>query len=252
MNKIVEICCGSYYDCLQAYKGKADRVELNSALYMGGLTPSIGNLVLTKKNTDLKVICMVRPRGAGFCYEKEDYEAMVLDVRSMIEHGADGIAFGCLDDKCNINVSQIKEVIRIIKSYGKEKEVVFHRAFDCVSDPYKAIKILIKLGVDRILTSGLGDTAIQGIELLSDLQKNFGNKIEILAGGGINAKNVKRLIEYTGITQVHSSCKSWLKDKTTTMNHVSYAYNNDDFAYQVVDSKLVKELVEVVKNDYVN
>ncbi|MBU3144594.1 copper homeostasis protein CutC [Clostridium sp. CF012] len=243
---MVEVCCGSYYDCLQAYKGKADRVELNSALYMGGLTPSIATLVLTKKNTDLKVICMVRPRGAGFCYESEDYETLLLDVKSMMEHGADGIAFGCLDDKGNVNVSQTKEVIDIIKLYGKEKEVVFHRAFDCVHDPYGTIEILIKLGVDRILTSGLEDKAVQGIELLKDLQLNFGNEIQILAGSGINAKNVNHFMEYTGITQVHSSCKAWLKDKTTTTNHVSFAYNNDDFAYEIVDTKLVEQLVEIV------
>ena len=64
----VEICCGSYYDALQAWKGGAKRVELNSALYLGGLTPSLGTLRQVKKNTGLKVICMVRPRGAGFCY----------------------------------------------------------------------------------------------------------------------------------------------------------------------------------------
>jgi copper homeostasis protein len=249
MNKIVEVCCGSYYDCVQAYKGKADRVELNSALHMGGLTPSIASLVLTKKNTDLKVICMVRPRGAGFCYEKEDYETLVFDVKSMLEHGADGIAFGLLDDKGNINVSQTKEVIDIIKSYGSEKEAVFHRAFDCVSQPYEAIEILIKLGVDRVLTSGLEDKAVQGVELLKDLQKNFGDKIEILAGSGINAKNVKQLMEDTGISQVHSSCKAWLKDKTTTKNRVSYAYVNDKYSYDIVDAKLALELVKIVHKE---
>lgn len=249
MNKIVEICCGSYYDCLQAYKGKADRVELNSALYMGGLTPSIANLVLTKSNTDLKVICMARPRGAGFCYEKEYYEILVLDVKTMLKHGADGIAFGCLDDDGNINVSQTKEIIDTIKSYGKEKEVVFHRAFDCVSNPFEAIETLINLGVDRVLTSGLESKAEQGIKLLKDLQKKYGHKIQILAGSGINAKNVKEIMAYTEITQIHSSCKAWAKDKTTTKNHVSYAYSNDDFSYDTVDSLLVEELVKAVREE---
>jgi copper homeostasis protein len=246
MNKILEVCCGSYYDCLQAYKGKADRVELNSALYMGGLTPSIASLVLTKKNTDLKVICMARPRGAGFCYEKEYYETLLLDVKTMIEYGADGIAFGCLEDNGNINVSETKEVIDMIKSFGKEKEVVFHRAFDCVSDPFEAIETLIKLGVDRVLTSGLEAKAIEGVELLKNLQEGYGDKIQILAGSGINAKNANKLMEYTGITQIHSSCKAWLKDKTTTKNHVSYAYSDDDYAYDIVDSELVEELVKIV------
>lgn len=246
MNKIVEVCCGSYYDCLQAYKGKAARVELNSALHLGGLTPSIASLVLTKKNTDLIVICMARPRGAGFSYGKEDFETMLLDVKSLMENGADGIAFGCLDEEGNINVSQTKEVINIIKSYGTEKEAVFHRAFDCVSDPYKAIETLIELGVDRLLTSGLEAKAVQGVELLKELQKSYGAKIEILAGSGINAENVRQFMEYTCITQVHSSCKAWLKDKTTTKNRVSYAYSKDEYAYEVVDCELVKELVKNV------
>jgi copper homeostasis protein len=249
MNKIVEVCCGSYYDCIQASKGKADRVELNSALYMGGLTPSTASLVLTKKNTNLKVICMARPRGAGFCYEKEYYETLLLDVKTMMEYGADGIAFGCLDGNGNINISQTKEVIDIIKSYGKEKEVVFHRAFDCVSDPFEAIETLIKLCVDRILTSGLEAKAAEGIELLKELQERYGDEIQILAGSGINAKNVKEIMEYTGITQIHSSCKAWLKDKTTTKNHVSYAYGNDEYSYDIVDSKLVEELVKIIHKE---
>jgi copper homeostasis protein len=246
MNKVVEICCGSYYDCLQAYKGKADRVELNSALYMGGLTPNIASLILTKKNTDLKVICMARPRGAGFCYEKEDFETLLLDVKTMMEFGADGIAFGCLYDKGNINTLQTKQVTNLIKSYGEDKEVVFHRAFDCVSNPFEAAETLIKLGVDRILTSGLEEKATKGIEVLKELQKNYGNEIQILAGSGINADNANKIMECTGITQIHSSCKAWLKDKTTTRNHVSYAYSSDEYAYDVVDSKLVEELVKVI------
>lgn len=245
MNKIIEVCCGSYYDCLQAHKGKADRVELNSALYMGGLTPSIASLILTKKNTDLKVICMARPRGAGFCYEKEDFETLLLDVKTMLEFGADGIAFGCLNDNGDINALQTKDVVDVIRSYGKE--VVFHRAFDCVNKPFEAVETLIKLGVDRILTSGLESKAIQGLELLKELQKNYGNEIQILAGSGINAGNVNKIMEYTGITQIHSSCKAWLKDKTTTKNHVSYAYSGDEYAYDVVDFKLVEELVKAVR-----
>lgn len=247
MNKIVEVCCGSYYDCLQAYKGNADRVELNSALYMGGLTPTVASLILTKKNTDLKVICMVRPRGAGFCYAKEDYETILLDVKSMMENGADGIAFGCLDSEGNIDISKTKEVIEIVKSYGKDKEIVFHRAFDCVNNPYDSMEILIDLGVDRVLTSGLEEKAIYGIKLLKDLQKKYGDRIEILAGSGMNSENAREFMESTGITQVHSSCKTWLKDKTTTKNNVSYAYSDDEYGYDVVDCNLVKELVKVIK-----
>mgnify|MGYP000393488372 CR=1 FL=1 len=71
MERMIEVCAGSYQDCIAAYHGNAKRVELNSALSVGGLTPSVASLVRVKKETDLTVICMVRPRAAGFCYEKE-------------------------------------------------------------------------------------------------------------------------------------------------------------------------------------
>ena len=99
MDKIVEVCCGSYYDALQAQYGGARRIELNSALHLGGLTPSLATLLKVKDNTDLEVICMVRPRGAGFCYNDEDFEVMKLDAEILLDNGADGIAFGCLDEE---------------------------------------------------------------------------------------------------------------------------------------------------------
>ena len=96
MERMIEVCAGSYQDCIAAYQGKAKRVELNSALSVGGLTPSVASLVRVKKETDLTVICMVRPRAAGFCYEKEDVEIMFEDAKILLDHGADGIAFGFL------------------------------------------------------------------------------------------------------------------------------------------------------------
>ena len=119
MEKIIEVCCGSYDDALASYRGGAKRIELNSALYLGGLTPSLASLILTKKNTDLKVIAMVRPRAAGFCYTNEEFETMKLDVTLMLENGADGIAFGCLTSDSEIDVKQTKEIVDIIKSFNK-------------------------------------------------------------------------------------------------------------------------------------
>ena len=171
MERLVEICCGSYEDALNAYYGKAKRIELNSALHLGGLTPSIASLKLTKKNTNLKIITMIRPRGAGFCYNDIEFEVMKEDARCMLENKADGIAFGCLNQDGSINEKQTKEMIDIIKEY--QGEVVFHRAFDCVADPYASIELLIHLGVDRILTSGLKPKAMDGKELIKDLQNKF-------------------------------------------------------------------------------
>lgn len=247
MERIIEICCGSYYDALQAYRGHAKRIELNSGLHLGGLTPSLASLKLTKKNTDLKVICMVRTRGAGFHYLSEDFETMKEDCRLLMENGADGIAFGCLDENANIDIEQTKQMIEIIKEY--HGEVVFHRAFDCVSDPYQSIELLIELGIDRVLTSGLKAKAINGKDLIKELQQKYGDRIEILAGSGINASNAKEMMDDTGIYQVHSSCKDWINDPTTTGKNVSYSFasaphEND---YDVVSQELVENLLESIR-----
>lgn len=239
----VEICCGSYYDALQAWKGGAKRIELNSALYLGGLTPSLGTLVKVKHTTDLEVICMVRPRGAGFCYNTEDLEVMLEDAFILLENGADGIAFGCLNEEGNIHIKQTEKMLKILKKYNKK--AIFHRAFDCVKDVDEAMQTLICLGIDRVLTSGLADKAIDGLEMIRYLQKTYGNQIEILAGSGINEQNVKKIIYKTGIHQIHSSCKAWDMDKTANRGAVNFSYKNSDIEgkYETVNIDLVKKLI---------
>ena len=243
-NDIFEVCAGSVQDCMNAEQGGANRVELNSALYLGGLTPSLAMLKLVKEKTLLKVICMNRPRAAGFCYNDVEIETMFEDARILLENGADGIAFGFLNPDATINTVQTKKMVELIHHY--HKEAVFHRAFDCVSDPYAAIQQLIDCGVDRILTSGLQPTALQGCELLKKLQSEFGEQVEILAGSGINVDNIETLRERTGIHQFHGSCKTWRKDPTTTLGNISYAYHEKD-DYDCVSTTNVLQVVQLLE-----
>ncbi len=242
---MIEICCGSYQDGMAAWRGGAKRIELNSALSVGGLTPSLASLIRLKKETDLKIICMVRPRAAGFCFEKEDVEIMFEDAKILLENGADGIAFGFLNDDFTIDVESTKKMVDLIHVY--HGEAVFHRAFDVTKDPYTSLEQLIDLGVDRILTSGQKAKAMDGKELIKDLQEKYGSKIEILAGSGMNASNVKELMDYTGIHQVHSSCKNYKRDTTTKSDFVSYSYlgGEHELDYDVVDERLVQLLSEI-------
>ena len=241
---IFEVCAGSVQDCINAQLGGADRVELNSALHLGGLTPSLAMLRLVKEKTSLKVVCMDRPRAAGFCYDDVEIETMFEDAKILLENGADGISFGFLNFDATINMTETKKMVELIHQY--QKEAVFHRAFDCVDDPMHAIKQLIDCGVDRILTSGLQPTALQGSSVIAKLQSDFGNQIEILAGSGINANNIRTLKEQTGIHQFHGSCKEWCKDPTTTVGNVSYAYHESD-DYDCVSLEKVKSIVQELR-----
>lgn len=244
----VEICCGSYYDALQAQKGGAERIELNSGLHLGGLTPSLASLELVKNDTRLKTIAMVRPRGGGFCYCEDDFRQMLGECRQLLCHGADGIAFGILTESGEIDLNRSGEMISMIHSYGKE--AVFHRAFDCTPNPFKAVEALISMGADRLLTSGQKTKAMDGAALIARLQKDYGSRIELLAGSGVNASNARLLMKKTGISQVHSSCKDWLPDPTTNANHVSYSFAPapHEVEYDVVSEELVKELIKSLKS----
>ena len=241
---LFEVCAGSVQDCINAQLGGADRVELNSALHLGGLTPSLAMLRLVKEKTSLKVVCMDRPRAAGFCYDDVEIETMLEDARTLLENGADGISFGFLNSDATINETETKKMVELIHQY--QKEAVFHRAFDCVDNPMHAIKQLIDCGVDRILTSGLQPTAMQGASVLEKLQSAFGDQIELLAGSGINANNIRALKEQTGLHQFHGSCKEWCKDPTTTVGNVSYAYHESD-DYDCVSLEKVRSIVQELR-----
>ena len=243
MRPIVEICCGSYYDAKQAALGGAERIELNSALMLGGLTPTTATLRMVKRDfSKLKV----SPRGAGFCYSPEDFEVMEAECKELLENGADGIAFGCLREDASLDQEKMRRMTDLIKSMGRE--AVFHRAFDCSADPFAATEQLISMGIDRILTSGLKPKAMEGAELLKKLQQEFGSRIQFLAGSGVNASNARELLEKTGLSQVHSSCKDWLEDPTTEQNGVSYsiASGEQELCYDVVSAELVRKIIESV------
>lgn len=246
MKTTVEICTGSYADCMAAFHGGAERVELNSALSVGGLTASVAVLRRVKKETTLKVICMVRPRAGGFCYDEAETKIMMEEARLLLENGADGIAFGFLHADGTVHRERTLQMSELIHSFGKE--AVFHRAFDVTKDPFQAMEVLLSCKIDRLLTSGQRAKAMQGSELIAQLQDRFGDRIEILAGSGVNAQNAGALLARTGIRQVHSSCKGYRLDPTTASEHVSYAYLDDAHAmeYDVVEETLVRALIDAL------
>lgn len=214
MAVLYEVCCGSADDALQAAAGGADRVELNSALFLGGLTPSLGALQVTKKRSDVRVICMVRPREGGFCYSETEYAAMLADARALLAAGADGLAFGFLHDDGTVDEARTREFVALCG----EKEAVFHRAFDVTPDRDAAMQTLIACGVKRVLTSGGACDAPSGKDELRRLQAAYGQQIEILPGGGIRAENAAQLAAYTGVSQVHGSARSVVRDTSTAGN----------------------------------
>ncbi|HWE36266.1 MAG TPA: copper homeostasis protein CutC [Isosphaeraceae bacterium] len=209
---LLETCIASVADARAASSGGADRLELNSALWLGGLTPSLGLLIEVKAAVALPVIAMARPRPGGFRYDEGDYRVLRRDVDLMLAHGADGIAFGILNDDGTIDLDRTRVVVRQVG----DRAAVFHRAFDVVPDPFVALEQLIDLGVRRVLTSGQQESAYNGIPLLADLIRLAAGRIEVLPAGGINRFTVKDVIDRTGCDQVHASLRHSLPDPSTS------------------------------------
>ncbi|MGM0603180.1 MAG: copper homeostasis protein CutC [Bacillota bacterium] len=242
----LEICCASAADAVEAEKGGADRIELNSAMIFGGLTPSIGDLVEAKKRVDIPVVVMIRPRSGGFCYSDIEFEVMKSDAAELLAAGADGIVFGILKEDGS---PDIKRSITMNKIAG-DKEAIFHRAFDVVPDPFSALDLLIDIGIDRVLTSGQRPKVEAGIKLARELIEYAENRIDILLGGGVREYNVEKIIRETSAEQVHLSAFKELFDNSAS--HQTEVFFNGlkslpENSYKITDSKKVKAVKNIIR-----
>ena len=240
-NYLLEVCCGSVEDVLQAERGGADRVELNSCLFHGGLTPSIGELLTVKQLSKLPVMTMVRPRQGGFCYTDAEYKTALADAEQLLAHGADGLVFGFLKADGSLDVGRTRQLV----SMAGEKTKVFHRAIDVAEDWKRMLGQLIELGVDRVLTSGLAPDVYYGIDVIREMMDFAQGAIQILPGAGVNLKNVDRIIEYTGCDQIHVAKFRQYTDPSTANNRdIFYGgalYPPED-RYDVIDGDYISEI----------
>lgn len=208
---LLEICVASVEDCLTAQAGGADRVELNAALALGGLTPSLGLLREARQALRLPIIVMIRPRPAGFCYSASEFAVMQREVEIALAHGADGIAFGILHETGSIDYTRCAQIIRL----AAEREVVFHRAFDVTPEPLAALEQLIDLGVRRVMTSGQESNAYNGARNIAHFIRHAAGRIQILPAGGINRFTIADICARTGCEQVHASLSTTQLDTST-------------------------------------
>lgn len=242
---LIEVCCGSTDDAVEAEKGGAGRVELNSSLFFGGLTPSLGSVIEAKERLNIPVIVMIRPRGGGFCYTSVEMAVMLHDARLAIEHGADGLAFGILTEDGSVDGDRCRQIVELIG----DKEAVFHRAFDVTPDPLETLGQLVKLGFKRVLTSGQAPSVPEGAGLIKALIGYAGDRIEILPGGGIRQHNIRAIVEQTGAKQVHLSAFEQRSDPSAhNRPHITFggALRPPEDRYDIVDQNAIRSTSELM------
>jgi copper homeostasis protein len=237
MSVLIEVCCGSLDDAVEAQAGGADRVELNSSLFFGGLTPSAGTIIAARKDLHIPIMVMIRPRGGGFCYTRAELDVMEHDIEQAVAHGADGIVFGVLDEHGALDDGACRRLLR--RAGGKQ--TVFHRAFDVMSEPEDGLERLIDLGFRRILTTGRRANVEDGVENLRRVISQARGRIEILPGG-MAPRNAARLVKETGCDQVHIASYVRRADPSARGNPEIYfgaaLYPPED-SYEVIDRTFV-------------
>lgn len=200
---ILECCVDSVESAINAANGGASRIELCSNLIIGGTTPDVALVKEIRNHTDIRIHALIRPRFGDFCYSQYEMEIMKSQIRAFREAGVEGVVIGVLDEEGNLDVRKMKELLQEANGMS----VTLHRAFDMCRDPYQTLEEAIQLGIDTILTSGQKQSAWEGRELLKELIEKADGRIDIMAGAGISAAVIEKLIPATGGTSYHMSGK---------------------------------------------
>jgi copper homeostasis protein len=237
-----EVCANGLASVIQAERGGATRVELCAGIPEGGTTPSLGTIVASReylKDKQTKLHVIIRPRGGDFLYDK--YEISTMEEIFMLQGYVDGFVIGCLNADGSIDVDLCKSLMDLAKG----KSFTFHRAFDMCSNPLRAIDQLAELGIQRILTSGARATAEEGIPQLKLWQRHAEGKIKLMAGGGVNETNIKRIYEETGITAFHFTAREKIESKMEYRNQEVYmgVEDADEYSYEITTEERVRRII---------
>lgn len=203
MKRILEVCAADLPSVAAAAAAGAPRIELCAALPVGGVTPSMGMMKAARQMFKGKIHVLIRARGGDFVYSEEEKKMMLDEIDFARETGMDGVVIGALTPDGEIDREFTAKAIE----RAGDLSVTFHRAFDRCSDWKVALGTLVRLHVDRILTSGLAPSAMEGIDTLCEIWSRAEGRIGVIVAAGVNEKNVKKLVARTGVKEVHSSCR---------------------------------------------
>lgn len=226
--------------CMLAQSAGANRIELCDNPAEGGTTPSWGFIKAARERLQVHLFPIIRPRGGDFLFSDAEFEIMKTDVKLCKQLGCDGVVIGMLDADGTIDKERCAALVELAYPLG----VTFHRAFDRVNDPFKAMEDIIDIGCERILTSGGRPTALEGAATIAALIKQADERIIIMPGSGVRADNIIDLAKKTGATEFHSSARVHAESR---MNYTNKAMK-EDLVSVIVDEEEVRLMADLLNN----
>lgn len=238
---LLEVCIDSVDSAIAAQRGGGQRVELCSGLTEGGLTPSLGQIEAVVEAVEIDVMVILRPRGGDFMYSPHEQDVLLKDLSYISKSGIKGIVFGALLADGSIDT----ELTQRIRDKAGELDFTFHRAFDMCLDPIRGIEDLLKIGIPRLLTSGLAESAMEGKETIKTLVNRVGGEMKIMAGGGLTPQNVGSLVEFTGVKEIHATCRKSIRSGMKFSREGVYMgiKGNDEYQLKIADSHIVERML---------
>ena len=238
---VLEICVESVDRAMAAERGGAQRVELCSDLASGGVTPSAGLMKVARKQVGLPIFVLIRPRRGDFVYSKREFETMAEDIRTARQLDMDGIVLGLLNTKGEVEIARTRKLVEL----AHPLPVTFHHAFDAAPDLQRSLQAVLRTGASRILTSGGKPRAVDNISSLAELVARANDRISIMPGGGINARNVTRISRHTSACEIHTSLGTSLQSSNGQSHRGS---DTDPYGLKWFE-KGVRELVNILATD---
>ncbi|HLV83748.1 MAG TPA: copper homeostasis protein CutC [Devosia sp.] len=243
----IEICVEGTDGLIAAQNAGADRVELCASLIEGGLTPSLGVVREALRVATIPFHVIIRPRGGDFLYSEVEFNSMLEDITALREMGnVAGVVIGCLTSDGRIDEERTAALV----AEARPMAVTCHRAFDMTAEYRAALEALIACGVDRVLTSGQRDTAIEGSEILKDCMAIADGRIVIMACGGLDADTIAQVRRETGVDEMHFAALKTLKSGMTFRNpHVGMGGTAIEREYEVTvtDTEAVRATIAVAR-----
>ncbi|GLS90209.1 copper homeostasis protein CutC [Psychromonas marina] len=242
----IEVSIGNIESLHSAIAGGATRIELCSALALGGLTPCYGMMKLAGEISSVPVYAIIRPRQGDFLYSEEEIQIMLYSIKAAKDTGLQGVVLGALDAQGNIDMPNSKRLCDY--AHQLDLPVTYHRAFDQCNDAKQGLEDIIALGCERILTSGLAPSAPEGVKVLAELVQQAGERIAIMPGAGVNASNAKEIINKTNVTELHLSGKTTRNSKMTfiTDKNKMGSSDVDDYQLPVTDKEAISAILRIV------